>query len=164
MTSPTDAELIRQVLAGARARYSHLIQRHQDRLYRYAVGMLSDPRKAQQLVEEVFVKGYATLSDCRDRDRFDLWIFRMVHRDCRERLGAGEAGEGPPTDPGGEARPSTLQEAIRVLPDPDLREAFLLKHVEGLGFEEVAALLEVTPAEIQARVRRAREALLIGLG
>jgi RNA polymerase sigma-70 factor, ECF subfamily len=174
MNAPTDAELVRQVLAGARARYSHLLQRHQAWLYRFALGMLSEPRTARASVEECFVRGYTGLRECPDHDRFGVWIFGMVRGDCRARLDAKASGgesfgtperpqeAGPGSDQKG--APSTLQEAIRVLPDPDLREVFLLKHVEGLEFGEVADLLETDPDEVRRRVRRAREALLIGLG
>jgi RNA polymerase sigma-70 factor, ECF subfamily len=174
MNALTDAELVRQVLAGARARYSHLLERHQARLYRFALGMLSDPSAARGCVEECFVRGYARLRECPDRDRFGVWIFGMVRGDCRARLDAkatGDESSGTPegrreAGPGSGQKgpPSTLQEAIRVLPDPDLREVFLLKHVEGLDFGEVADLLETDLDEVRRRVRRAREALLIGLG
>jgi RNA polymerase sigma-70 factor, ECF subfamily len=174
MNTPTTAELIRQVLAGDRARYSRLVERHQDRLYRFALGMLSDAPAARACVEECFVRGYARLRECPDPDRFGVWIFGMVRGDCRARLGEGGAGAGSPGKPesreeggpgsGPKGPPSTLQEAIRVLPDPDLREVFLLKHVEGLDFGEVADLLETDLDEVRRRVRRAREVLLIGLG
>jgi RNA polymerase sigma-70 factor, ECF subfamily len=174
MNARTDAELVRQVLAGDRARYSHLLERHQARLYRFALGMLSDPSAARTCVEECFVRGYARLRDCPDRDRFGFWIFGMVRGDCRVRLGekatggeSSRASEGRHEAGRGSGRKgstSTLQEAIRVLPDPDLREVFLLKHVEGLDFDEVAGLLETDLDEVRRRVRRAREALLIGLG
>lgn len=173
MNPPTDAELVRQVLAGARARYSYLVERHQAQLYRFALGMLSDPPAARMCVEECFVRGYARLRECRDRDRFGVWVFGMVRGDCRARLDAkGTGGENSGATEGRQAAgpgsgqkgpPSTLQEAIRVLPDPDLREVFLLKHVESLDFGEVAELLGTDVDEVRSRVRRAREALLIGL-
>jgi RNA polymerase sigma-70 factor, ECF subfamily len=177
MNQPTDHELVRQVLAGARARYSHLVERHQARLYRFALGMLSRPEEARACVEEAFVRGYSRLKECPDKSRFGVWIFGMVRVGCRDRPGAEGTGpdtSGAPAAPArrqetaGEDAPraptSTLQEAIRVLPDPDLREVFLLKHVEGLDFSEVAELLETDLDEVRRRVRRAREALLIGLG
>jgi RNA polymerase sigma-70 factor, ECF subfamily len=170
MSHPTDAELVRQVLAGARDRYSHLVERHQKRLYRFALGMLSRPEEARACVEEAFVRGYTRLGECPDGGRFHVWVFSMVRAGCRDRLDAGgTAPEGsaarlPRREGLANSPTSTLQEAIRVLPDPDLREVFLLKHVEGLDFGEVAQLLGTDRDEVRRRVRRAREALLIGMG
>lgn len=161
MTPPSDADLVRQVLSGARARYSLLVQRHQDRLYRYALGMLSDRRTAALLIEHTFVDAYAALRECAPRDRFGAWIFRRVRARCLEHL-QHNPGEEPGDEASGpEPPPSALQEALQMLPDPEEREAFLLKHVEGLSYEEMAELLESPKETVRRRVQLAREKLWI---
>jgi RNA polymerase sigma-70 factor (ECF subfamily) len=51
-----------------------------------------------------------------------------------------------------------LDRALQRLP-PSLREAFVMKHVEGRSYEEMAILLETTVGALKMRVHRAREAL-----
>jgi RNA polymerase sigma-70 factor, ECF subfamily len=168
VTAPSDEDLIRQVLAGARARYSVLIQRHQPLLYRYAVGMVSNPRTAHGLVEETFVEAYGKLSEARRREGgVRAWLLSILRGRCLEvsrgpGQGRGDAS-GDPGETGGPSPPSTLQEAIQVLPDPGLREAFLLKHVEGLEYPEMEAALGVGGDELRRRVHRAREMLWTGV-
>jgi RNA polymerase sigma-70 factor (ECF subfamily) len=53
---------------------------------------------------------------------------------------------------------SRLQSALETL-TPEQREAFVLKHVEGRRYEEIAAVLDVSVASLKMRVHRAREAL-----
>jgi RNA polymerase sigma-70 factor, ECF subfamily len=168
VTAPSDEDLIRQVLAGARARYSILIQRHQPLLYRYAVGMVSNPRTAHGLVEETFVEAYGKLSEARRREGgVRAWLLSLLRPRCRKASGGsargGEANSPEPTEKGPPSPPSTLQEAIQVLPDPELREAFLLKHVEGLDYPEMEAALGVGGDELRGRVHRAREMLWTGV-
>jgi RNA polymerase sigma-70 factor, ECF subfamily len=167
MSSPPDGQLIRQVLAGARARYSVLVERYQERLYRYALGMVSEPRLARGLVEDACVDAYATLRECGPNGRFDIWVFRLLRGRCRDHLRKGGFPEAPrPEDEENEQnlRPSSLQEAVDLLPDPDVREAFLLKHVEGLDYEEIAELLDVPVEAVRGKVRGARERLFMAGG
>lgn len=170
MSLPSDSQLIRQVLAGARARYSVLIQRHQDTLHRYALGMVPGPSLARELVEQAFVDAYAALDECTTRERFDLWALRMLRPRCFTHLAGGtESTRGPePPGPGDSpsrseppGQSSPLQELRHMLPDPEEREAFLLVHVQRLGFDDVVAVLDVSPDAVRDRVRRARERLLI---
>ena len=168
MTAPSDEDLIRQVLAGARARYSVLIQRHQSLLYRYAVGMVSNRRTAHVLVEETFVEAYGKLSEAHRREGgVRAWLLSILRRRCLEVSGGSgrgrEAASEDPGDKGPPPPPSTLQEAIQVLPDPELREAFLLKHVEGLDYPEIEVALGLNGDELRRRIHRAREMLWTGV-
>lgn len=177
MNAPSDGQLIRQVLAGARARYSLLMQRHQGRLYRYALGMVSEAPVARQLVEQAFVDAYGSLREVGPEGRLDLWALRLLRRRCLNHLENPRPGPVPPNDgaaernvhaDAGEARSgvapdrsSPLQEALHALPQPEEREAFLLKHVEQLSYEEMMEVLDATEDEVRARVYRARERMAI---
>ena len=72
---------------------------------------------------------------------------------------AEPGGRGDPLEAAheGEVRAS-FQLAIGQL-TPEQREAFMLKHLEGRSYEEMAAVLEVSVAALKMRVHRAREAL-----
>ncbi|HET8655155.1 MAG TPA: RNA polymerase sigma factor [Longimicrobiaceae bacterium] len=168
-----DALLIERVLEGERDLYAVLVGRYQAPLYRFALGMLQDADAAADLVQESFVKAYASLATCRDREHFRAWIFRTLRNRCTDHLRAParrgvslEAGvaqdlwarESPEAElDRGELR-HAVDRALAALPAAQ-REAFLLKHVEELSYEEIADLLGVGVSALKMRVARARVAL-----
>jgi RNA polymerase sigma-70 factor, ECF subfamily len=167
-----DAEVIEQVLSGNRELYRSLVVRYQDRLYRHALGMLLDHDAAMDVVQDTLVKAYLSLRRCRQPARFGTWLFRILRNGCldylkdrrRQELPLDESGNFPADD----SRPDTalrrlaarqaLDEALARLPE-SLREAFLLKHVQELSYEEMSEILGVAPGALRMRVMRAREAL-----
>ncbi len=167
-----DAELIERILAGERDLYAVIVGRYQEMLYRFAFGMLHDPDVAADLVQDSFVKAYTSLSQCRDRQHFSAWIFRIVRNRCTDYLRAPSRKQvsletdspylyerdTPESDyESGELRRAVAQ-ALATLPEAQ-REAFLLKHVEELSYEEMAEMLGVGVSALKMRVMRAREAL-----
>lgn len=172
-----DADVVARVLAGARDEYAVLVRRYQDPLYRHALGMVGSPDAAEDLVQESLIRGYERLSSCKDPDRFASWIFRVLRNRCldylknrrREMLPLEEetAFATDADDPGlALERLETgdrIGRALAALPEAQ-REAFLLKHVEGRSYEEMAELLEASESALKMRVMRAREALQAMLG
>lgn len=172
-----DAELVSRIRRGERELFAFLVRRHQERLYRYALGMVRDSDAAADLVQDSFIKAYTDLSSCRNPSRFDGWVFRILRNRCmdyvrdvrrksvsfEEKL-AQTSGSG---DPAGELERGemerTLEEALGALPEAQ-REAFLLKHVEELSYEEMSGMLGVGTSALKMRVMRAREALRAILG
>lgn len=173
---PSDAELVARVLEGEKERYSVLVQRHQDRLYRHALGMVQDRDAAADLVQDTFLKAYASLRRCGDPSRFGGWLFRILQNKCRDyrkdlRRKSVPLEEGtvlaPRRDePAYEFEHAALSEAVSgalaSLPEL-LREAFLLKHVDGLSYEEMGELLGASKSALKMRVLRARETLQASL-
>jgi RNA polymerase sigma-70 factor, ECF subfamily len=168
--APADAELVGRVLAGDVNEYGRLIQRHQDTLYRVAFAMLHDGDIVADLVQDVFIAGYVNLASCRNPARLRVWLLAMVRNRCLDFLKARRRRDIPldlltvePSASGTTvlsciADKTELRRALAALPEP-LREAFLLRHVEELEYEEMAELLETTVAGVKMRVSRAREAL-----
>lgn len=170
---PGDAELVRSVLAGDQEHYAALVRRHQDKLFRYALGMVLDRDAAADLVQDSFVKAYGTLESCND---FGGWIFRILQNRCRDYLKDVRRNTVPleentafaPSrdDPASELDRARLSEAVeRALASlPELlREAFLLKHVDGLSYEEMTEMLGASESALKMRVKRARESLQAAL-
>lgn len=177
MESLPDAELITRILHGDRESYGLIVERYQEMLYRFAFGMVQDSDVAADLVQDSFVKAYTSLSKCRDRDHFSAWIFRIVRNRCTDFLRAPArrqeslatdstylAARGDPeSDFERDQVQSAVNRALDALPQAQ-REAFLLKHVEDLSYEEMAELLGVGVSALKMRVMRAREALQSALG
>lgn len=171
---PDDAELVTRVLAGERERYSDLVRRHQDALYRHACGMGLDHDTALDLVQDSFVKAFTSLDHCRDREKFRVWVFRILRNRCLDHLKsirrnqvpldrAGLRDEATPVREAerGEVR-ELLAQALAALP-PDMRDAFLMKHHEGRSYEEMAEIASASVSAMKMRVHRAREALRLHL-
>ncbi|MGH7459179.1 MAG: RNA polymerase sigma factor [Longimicrobiaceae bacterium] len=168
MATQTDGEIVRLVLSGEREAYGVLVARYQAVLYRHAVGMVRSPDTAEDMVQESFVRGFRELRRCREPDRFGSWIFRVLRNRCldylkdkrRRNVSLEEeltATANPPAAEGVLER-ERIHRALHNLP-PDQREAFLLKHVEGYGYQEMSGLLGASVSALKMRVMRAREAL-----
>ena len=178
MTENTDAQLIEvdsdqdvisRVIAGDRDAFALLIGRYSDPLYRHALGMTGSPDVAEDILQTSFIKAYHHLGEV--RGRFDAWLFRIVANGCKDWLknirrthlsydeddqASGYAT--PDEDLDRTELRQDLDEALAQLA-PSLREAFIMKHVEGRSYEEMADLLGTTVGALKMRVHRAREAL-----
>jgi len=168
----TDSQVVRDVLAGERDAFRLLVRRYGGMLYNHAVRMVSDRDDASDLVQRALVRGYKKLSTCREPDRVGAWLFRILanlakdhaksrrHQDVSlERVGEIPEERGDPMESThrGEIRARLNQALVRLTPDQ--REAFILKHLEGRSYEEMAAILDVSRDSLKMRVHRAREAL-----
>lgn len=168
----TDQELVERVLAGERELYGVLVRRYQDGLYRHALGMVQDPDTAADLTQDTFVRAYTSLRRCRDRSKFGGWVFQILRNRCLDHLKERRrrdlrlderlelrATEGDP-ESNLERRVlrDALDRALARLPEAQ-REAFLLKHVQDLTYEEMAEVADASVSALRMRVLRAREVL-----
>lgn len=167
-------QVVRDVLSGDREAYRLLVRRYGGVLHRHALRMSADPDVASDLVQRAFVKGYQRLHSCRDPDRVGAWLFRILANLCRDHLRSPRRrdvslqslAEVPQerSDPSDDAARSEVRDRIRDALGrltPEQREAFVLKHVEGLSYEEMAAILEASVPALKMRVHRAREELRV---
>jgi RNA polymerase sigma-70 factor, ECF subfamily len=161
-----DGALVARVLGGDREAFSELARRHQEALFRYARGMGVDRDTAADLVQDALVKAYTRLAQCRDREHFRAWLFRVFRntlvdhtRDVRRKVVPLEAVRERAAPAAGEAElRAALDDALATLP-AGLREAFLLKHQQEYSYEEMAEIMDASVSALKMRVHRAREAL-----
>ncbi len=166
-----DQEIITRVLAGRREDFALLITRYGDPLYRHALGMTGSPDVAEDILQMSFIKAYQHLAEV--RGRFDAWVFRIVANGCKDwlkNIRRTHLSYDEDDQPSGYATPeedldrtelrTDLDRALAALA-PSLREAFVMKHVEGRSYEEMADLLGTTVGALKMRVHRAREALQV---
>lgn len=173
----TDAEAVARVRSGDRDAYRVLVRRYQDTLYRYALSMTRQPDVASDMVQSAFVKAYARIDGLRDPSNFGGWVYRAVMNGCKDWLKSRRRRDvsmdqvAQPAMPESAAPDAELErselrgvldEALSRL-NPQMREAFVLKHVEGRSYEEIAELLDVSVPALKMRVHRAREALKTAL-
>ena len=169
---PQDRAIVERVLNGDRDSYRLLVRRYQDLLFRHALRMTAEADVAADLVQASFVKAFTSMAHCRDRDRFGAWLFRILANACKDHLKSRRrkdlrldeavvhpvAASNPQKDLERAETRAQLAAALARLP-VSLREAFVLKHVEGLSYEEIAGVMETSVPALKMRVHRAREML-----
>ncbi|MFM8566217.1 MAG: RNA polymerase sigma factor [Gemmatimonadota bacterium] len=164
-----DQAVIDRVLAGDRDAFGILIERYSDPLYRHAYGMTGSADVAEDILQVSFIKAFHHLGEV--RGRFDAWVFRIVANGCKDwlkNIRRTHLSYEEDDQPSGYETPDEeldrgeirrdLDRALAALPS-SLREAFVMKHVEGCSYEEMADLLDTTVGALKMRVHRAREAL-----
>lgn len=169
MTS--DADVVRRVRAGDTAAFAVLVARYRDRLGRYAVHMLGDPSDAEEALQDAFVRAYRSLARCREDGQFGAWLFGILVNRCRTAgRRAARRHRVFVRDPVSLEKAPTPETADRVewadavrwameRLAPPLREAFLLRHVEDLEYEEMSRLTGAGVSALKMRVMRARDRL-----
>ena len=123
-------------------------------------------------MQRALVQGFRKLATCRDPDRVGAWLFRILANLSKDHVRSPrrgdlrldrlpdvpEQGEDPSDAAHWAQARAQLQTAMGRL-TPEQREAFVLKHVEGRSYEEIAAVMDLSVAALKMRVHRAREAL-----
>lgn len=167
----SDAALVRRVLDGDVEAYTALVARYRGRLGRYAVHLLGNSADAEDAVQEAFVRAYRALDRCTAPERFGAWLFQILVNRCRtiggqrarrERVVTANEAALAEADVAHPADRQAWGEAIRWALErltPEQREAFLLKHVEDLSYEEMAAMTGEGVSALKMRVKRACETL-----
>ena len=167
----SDETLIAAVLGGDLDAFTQLVRRHRDDQMRFAVRMLGNRFDADDALQSAWLRAFRHLHRCADRARFGAWVFAIVANECRStasrrtrrerRLVYDEfALETEAVDDGTERR-ATREEiecALDRLP-PEQREAFILKHVEQMSYDEMAEVTGVRVSALKMRVKRACERL-----
>jgi RNA polymerase sigma-70 factor (ECF subfamily) len=170
---PPDDELVARVLAGDDRAFGAIVARYRDRYARFALHMLGSMSDAEDVLQETFVRAYRALDRCSDTSRFDSWLFSILINRCRT-AGARRkrheqslvhddgallrAAEDHPAER--DAWREEIGAALAKLP-AEQREAFLLKYVEELSYDEMAALTGVGTSALKMRVKRACDRLRV---
>ena len=163
----TDATLVRRVLDGDTAAFTMLVDRHAAACTRFAMRMLGNREDAEDALQDSFLRAYRSLARYEERQAFRTWLFQIlvnrcrtaaVRRQRRQRMflvddNAVASASVRPAAESTELR-AELRRAIDAL-DPDQREAFLLKHVELLSYDEMAEATGVGVSALKMRVKRA---------
>ena len=168
----TDEQVVRDVLAGDRDAYRLLVRRYGDMMHAHALRMTSSPDEAADLVQRALVQGFKKLRSCREPARVGAWLFRILANLCKDHVRSRRRSDislthvaahlsgnlNPETDAARAEFRERVWGALDAL-TPEQKEAFVLKHVEGRSYEEIAAVMDLSVASLKMRVHRAREAL-----
>jgi len=178
-----DAELATRAGKGDAAAFEALMRRHNRTLFRTARAILRDDAEAEDALQEAYLQAYRALPGFRAEARFSTWMVRIVANEALERLRKETRRaqivpmQSADATPGLEELADTamnhqrpepsaeraemrrlLETQIDALPDA-YRTVFMLRAVEELSVEEVAAVLEMPEATVRTRFFRARSLL-----
>jgi len=173
----TDTRVIARCLKGDLNVYGDLVDRYSARVINMALMMVGDRHEAEDIAQDAFVRAYRALSGFRGRARFSSWLYQIALNLCRDHLKRrSRAGAPVPVEDGtleglhsgdDDATPDSIVEAelsetmrreIARLPYL-YREAFVLRHLQGMDYEEVSAITRVSADTVRVRAYRARELL-----
>lgn len=174
-----DWELVRRVQQGDRVAFDLLVRKYQHRIAHLITRYVRNPTEVEDVAQEAFIKAYRGLVNFRGESAFYTWLYRIAINTAKNyRVSAGrrvpehgvDASEAEQSDAGTllqeHATPErqtlsdeierTLHGAIEGLPS-ELHEAITLREVEGLSYEQIAAVMGCPIGTVRSRIFRARE-------
>ena len=175
----TDGDLVRQCLAGRTDAYEHLVRQWAPRVLAVCHARVGRADLSEELAQETLFRGYKALATLAEPDKFGPWIAGIATRVCLDWLKASErktitmsalAGDRSADelmDRRQEHRAAAeedeedverLMQEVERLPEKH-REALMLYYYEGCTYDELAKLLGVSAATVNARLTQARQML-----
>jgi RNA polymerase sigma factor (sigma-70 family) len=169
MSLRSDERLAARARDGDERAFAAIFRRYHQALYRFCAGILSDPDDAQDALQNTMVKALRALPGEEREIRLKPWLYRIAHNESIDLMRRRRAGE--EVDPealaggaGPEERAEARERLRRLLADLDelperQRSALVMRELSGLGFEEIAAAFETSPAVARQTVYEARMSL-----
>ena len=178
-----EAAILAELKSGSEEAYAWLIDRFHQPVYGLVYRMLNDPADAADTTQEVFLKAFRGIRRFHGEASLKTWIYRIAiheasnHRRWWFRLKGREtsmeqavrpasAWREALVDPGAGPFDNVAQQEVRAKVEAELRElpepyrtAVILRDIEGLSYEEMAEILEVSLGTVKSRLVRGREAL-----
>ena len=184
-----DALLVERAKRGEVSAFEMLVVKYQRRIERLVGRMLRDTDLVQDIAQETFIRAYRALPQFRGESAFYTWLYRIAVNTAKKALVEkkrdplvfegtlvstedGEEpsrvesvltdGETPETVLASRQVASTVNAAIDALSE-DLRQAIVLREIEGLSYEEIADVMNCPIGTVRSRIFRAREAIAVKL-
>ena len=177
-----DAAVVSAFLGGEERAFQELVERYQSRLLNFIYRTIGDREKAEDLVQEVFIRVYRHIhrfdrskkfstwvytiasnlakNELRNRSRNPLVLFQTIRRNWEDEDRPLQF-EDPGTRPDDLYRKRHLREvvedAVEKLP-PHHRNVFVLRELEGKSYEEIAEITSCNLGTVKSRLNRARNA------
>jgi len=185
----SDAIAVERTLAGDRDAYRVLVERHSHNIFRLAYRMTGNRHDAEEVVQEAFLRGYQKLGQFAARANFGTWGYRIAanyaidrmrqrqKEEARREAPRKDEMEGTENDPLSRVQdeaptPERLTQSLELKKQMKLalaglseaeRTAFVMRHWEGCGIEEIAAVLKsssnATKNTVFRAVQKLRQAL-----
>ncbi|MFN8653078.1 MAG: sigma-70 family RNA polymerase sigma factor [Gemmatimonadales bacterium] len=185
LAAQTDQEIVALAREGREAAYRELIRRYERPVFSLVLRMVRDRQLAEDLAQETFIKALNAIATYRPEFKFSSWIFKIAnnaaidHLRRREvdtlsldgspnatsqddieatALQVGDKSETPLAELEARELGTAIEKAIGQL-RPEYRSCIMLRHVEGLAYEEIAQLLDLPLGTVKTYIHRARHEL-----
>ena len=181
-----DQQLVERAQSGDKHAFELLVAKYQRRLGRLISRFVRDAAEAEDVTQDAFIKAYRALPSFRGDSAFYTWLYRIGINTAKNYLLA--QGRRAPTStvfdseeaedfedasllhevatPENELMSKQVVDVVNAslqqLPD-DLRIALTLREIEGLSYEEIAAVMNCPVGTVRSRIFRAREAVAVNL-
>lgn len=150
-------------LRGAREAYTKIYQRYRDRVYAYALRVLTNEQDAEDLFQEVFYRVYTRADSFTEERSLSGWIFTIAHNLCLNKIRDRKPQDSiddfdlaiPPEVEIGEEWQEVIANAMAALP-AEYREIIILREYEGMSYSEIMDVLHTTIPTIKSRLYRAK--------
>jgi RNA polymerase sigma-70 factor (ECF subfamily) len=166
----SDADLVREALSGRTAAYALLVHRWSARVLAVCHGRVGNASTAEDLAQETLLRALRSLGSIREPERFGSWICGIATRTCLDWLKSkqrtevsidhfeAQAGENPSHAESVDDSWDLLNQEIEKLP-VECREVLMLYYYSESTYQELADMLEVSAATVNARLTKARKLL-----
>jgi len=177
-----DWQLVERAQRGDKRAFELLVSKYQRKLLRLLSRFVRDAGEVEDVAQEAFIKAYRALPTFRGDSAFYTWLYRIGINTAKTHLAA--TGRRAPTataygaedtesfEEGGQLRDintpesilmskeiaATVNAAMDCLPE-ELRAAISLREMEGLSYEEIAAIMNCPIGTVRSRIFRAREVI-----
>ena len=175
-----DQQLVERAQRGDKHAFELLVGKYQRRLGRLISRFVRNAAEAEDLTQEAFIKAYRALPAFRGDSAFYTWLYRIGINTAKHHLLA--QGRRAPTSTSFDAEEAeefedasllhevatpenelmskqvvaVVNDSLQQLPE-DLRMALTLREIEGLSYEEIAAVMNCPIGTVRSRIFRARE-------
>ena len=176
----SDAELVETVALGMHERYGELVRRYKSLVTSYCYSRVSQRETAEDLAQEVFVRGFQALCKLKKPSAFSGWLLSIAHNVCIDHL--RNKSRTVPLEVHGEKdsqgeiilEHKNSPSAVDALSSAETRETILaainslgeeyrvtlvLRHVNGLSCEEISETLGISLGTVTSRLSRAHKLL-----
>ena len=180
--SQDEAELVTELQGGSGAAFDWLVAHYSGPVYGLVVGIVSEPCDAADITQDVFLKAFKGIRGFRRGSTLKTWLYRIAirealnhrrwlwrhHRDQSSIDAESENGHAPVEiedahgTPFDQAASHEVQQAVRQALSgvpAVFRSAVILRDLEGMSYEEVAEVLEVSVGTVKSRILRGRRLL-----
>lgn len=175
-----EAEIMTELRSGSEAAFDWLVTYYHVPVYAVIFGILRNPNDAADVTQEVFLKAFRGIRAFRQGSSLKTWLYRIAVRESlnykrwfwrhlrfqssieQEQVEGSADFEDPGTSPFEEFASREIQQAVQhalgEVPAA-FRAAVILRDLEGLSYEEVAEVLDVTVGTVKSRILRGRRIL-----
>jgi RNA polymerase sigma-70 factor (ECF subfamily) len=181
-----DQQLVERAQRGEKHAFELLVAKYQRRLGRLISRFVRNAAEAEDVTQDAFIKAYRALPAFRGDSAFYTWLYRIGINTAKNHL-VSQGRRAPTSTPFDSEEAEDFEDAallhevatpenelmskqvvevvnssLQELPD-DLRTALTLREIEGLSYEEIAAVMDCPIGTVRSRIFRAREAIAANL-